>query len=155
MSPLFVRGRPVVKMPHGLAPQWNMPQLSTHLRSCCTTFTESRKKQKKTPFRYDRATIPANPHACSGSPCRLPQTAEMCPLQEEHVLPPVPLIQALPCTSTTLRPGHGSVATVTYPGGSVGGGVSGRKIVHVPKIDLQFQAPLRNFTFFLRNSFLM
>ena len=53
-------------------------------------------------------------------------------------------------------PGHCLVATMTYTGSEGGGGwLEAKKKVCVPKIDLQFRAPLRNFTFLLRTHFLM
>ena len=47
MSPLFVRGRHVLKILYdsGLAPKCNVPLLRTHPRSCRTMFTKSPKNQ--------------------------------------------------------------------------------------------------------------
>ena len=44
MSPLFVRGRPVLKIRYdsGVMPKCNILLLTTHLRSCRTMFTESK-----------------------------------------------------------------------------------------------------------------
>ena len=48
MSPLFVKGRPVLKTLYdsGLAPKCNISLLRTHLRSYWTMFTESRNKEE-------------------------------------------------------------------------------------------------------------
>ena len=48
VSPLFVRGRPVLKILHdsGLAPKCDIPPLRTPLRSCRTMFTESQKNER-------------------------------------------------------------------------------------------------------------
>ena len=52
-------------------------------------------------------------------------------------------------------PGYGLVATVTHTEGGGSGWVRGQKKVCLPKIDLQFRAPLINPIFLLRNNFLM
>ena len=58
-------------------------------------------------------------------------------------------------------PSHGLVANFTFSGGVGGwvggwvGGLEAQKKVCVPKIDLQFRAPLINCIFFLRNNFLL
>ena len=49
VSPLFVRGRPVLKIQYdsGLALSCDIPALRTHLRSCWTMFAERKLKKKK------------------------------------------------------------------------------------------------------------
>ena len=58
MFHLFARGRPVLQMlgDSGLAPKCDIPLLRTHLRSCRTVFTESKKRSNR--FVNDPAAKP-------------------------------------------------------------------------------------------------